>query len=195
MFIGAHAAASPIDAPALTVCLVLSPKLAISEGVGDIMLSELAAIWRPNGVATRRAGLSRSDCDRVMVVRADHESRPEERTRLSALAWVTFVEGRARQLVFLRVERSRMLIGRLSSGPRAEGLVDLLHARSMGRSLAHELGHILLNSVGHERSGLMRADFGATDVLRLPTSAYTLNVSERARLMTTLTSGSPLALR
>jgi hypothetical protein len=192
---GSLAAASPIDAPALSVCLVLSPKLAISERRIAIMLSELFAIWRPNGVATSRADPSRSECDRVIMVRADHESRPEDLTRESALAWVPFVEGRARQLVFLRVERARMLIAALNPGSRGEGIIDLLHARSLGRSLAHELGHILLNSVGHERSGLMRADSGATDVLKLATSAYTLNAAERARLLTAMTSRSPVAVR
>ena len=98
-------------------------------------------------------------------------------------------------LIEALIERSRMRVEALNPGSRAEGLIDLLHARSMGRNLAHELGHILLNSVAHERSGLMRADFGATDVVRLSTAAYTLNGSERARLLTLLTSGSPVAVR
>jgi hypothetical protein len=52
----------------------------------------------------------------------------------------------------------------------------------IGRSLAHELGHILLNSLGHERSGLMRARYLAHDVKRDLPSAYTLDARQLSRL-------------
>jgi hypothetical protein len=49
-----------------------------------------------------------------------------------------------------------MLIDAFSPGIRPRGLTDLLLAKLLGRTLAHELGHVLLNSLAHERSGLMR---------------------------------------
>ena len=60
------------------------------------MMSELAAIWRPNGVAMRRADIP-ATADRVIMVRADHESRPEDLATSPRSPWVPFVEGRARQ--------------------------------------------------------------------------------------------------
>ena len=191
----ANSVAAASASPELSVCLVLSPKLAIDTRGADVMLSELTAIWTPLGVATRWADQSDGGCDRLIVVKADHEARAEDLARESALGWVPFVEGRARQLVFLRVERARMMIEALSPGSRPEGLTQLLHRRLLGRSLAHELGHVLLNSLGHERSGLMRDHYRAGDVLSVPTSAYTLNPAERARLFTRLAAGSRVAVR
>ena len=186
------AAAAPPD---LSVCLVLSPRLAIDTRGAGVMLSELTAIWTPLGVATRWADQSDGGCDRLIVVKADHEARAEDLTRTSALGWVPFVEGRARQLVFLRVERARMMVDALSPGSRPAGLTDLLLARLLGRSLAHELGHVLLNSSGHSSSGLMRDHYRAGDVLGIPTSAYTLNPAERTRLFTRVAAGSRVAAR
>jgi hypothetical protein len=105
---------------------------------------------------------------------------------------VPFVQGRARQLVFLRAGRARALIGALSPGTRPEALTELLVARLLGRSLAHELGHILLNSRSHEDAGLMRARYRDRDVLSVSTSAYTLNPGQRARLFAPVT-GEPRA--
>ena len=91
--------------------------------------------------------------------------------------------------MFLRQARARLLIDALSPGTRPDDLTELLLAKLMGRILAHEMGHVLLNSLRHEKSGLMQSHFRAADVLRFPVSAYTLNASERARLFTFL-SGS-----
>lgn len=179
----------------LIVCIVLSPQLSLGTRSGGIVLAEAGAIWMPLGVAIRRVDQPDESCQRVIVVKADHEARPEDVSRETALGWVPFVAGRARQLVFLRVARGRLLIDGLSPGTRPDGLTDLLHARLLGRSLAHELGHVLLNSLGHERSGLMRAHYRAGDVLRMPAASYTLNPAERARLFTQLSSSARLAVR
>jgi len=57
-----------------------------------------------------------------------------------------------------------------------------LIAKLVGRSLAHELGHVLLNSTDHASSGLMRASYRAADVLREPPSAYTFDDEQREQL-------------
>ena len=135
-----------------------------------------------------------SSCDRLISVKGDQEALAEDATSESALGWVPFVEGRARQLVFLRSGRARMLIDALSPGTRPEALTELLVARLLGRSLGHELGHVLLNSRSHEESGLMRARYRERDVLSVPTSAYTLNAVERARLFARM-AGEPRLAR
>jgi hypothetical protein len=191
----ATAAAQSVQASALAVCVVLSPKLSLNARGTAIVVAELEAIWTPLGVAIHPVQEADEGCDRVVVVKADHEARAEDTSAESALGWVPFVEGRARQLVFLRVSRSRLLVGALSPGTRPEGLTDLLFARLVGRSLAHELGHVLMNSMRHEESGLMRARYRAGDVLGVPTSAYTLNASERIRLFTQVTGEARLAVR
>ena len=187
---GSAAAQTPVPSRRLVVCLVLSPKLSISARTATVVLAESNAIWTKHGVTVRRAEPSDDSCDRLITVKEDEEALAEEATSDSALGWVPFVEGRARQLVFLRVGRARTLIDALSPGTRPEALTEFLVARLLGRSLGHELGHVLLNSRSHEDSGLMRARYRARDVLSVPTSAYTLNAVERVRLFARM-AGEP----
>ena len=189
------AAQAPVTAHQLAVCLVLSQKLSISVRAAAVVLAESKAIWTPHGVGVRWAEPSDESCDRLISVKGDQEALAEDATTESALGWVPFVKGRARQLVFLRVGRARTLIDALSPGTRPEALTELLVARLLGRSLAHELGHVLLNSRSHEKSGLMRARYRERDVLSVPTSAYTLNAAERARLYTRMAGAPRLATR
>ena len=179
---GASAWAAQVTAPALDVCLVLAPALAIAPQIEAAILVEMNGIWRPYGVAVRRTNEDSESCDRVITVRSDLEARPEDAASATALAWVPFVERRARRVVFLRLSRARVLVDSLSPGTRPEAFTDRLVAKLVGRSLAHELGHVLLNSQDHTRSGLMRARYRAIDVLRDAPSAYTLNHEQRERM-------------
>lgn len=187
---GAAASPPPAPLPQVAVCLALSQTIPISPRTAAFVLAESNAIWAPHGVGLRWATPSDDGCDRLISVKGNQDALAEDATPESVLGWVPFVEGRARQLVFLRVSRARTLIDALSPGTRPEALTELLVARLLGRSLAHELGHVLLNSRRHEDTGLMRARYRDRDVLSVATSAYTLNAVERARLVER-TSGSP----
>ncbi len=197
VFAAAGAAPAQTAAQSLqfAVCLVLSPKLPISARAAGVVLAESNAIWMPHGVGVRWAEPSTDNCDRLISVKADQEALAEDAASESALGWVPFVEGRARQLMFLRASRARTLIDALSPATRPEALTELLVARLLGRSLGHELGHVLLNSRRHEDSGLMRARARERDVLSVPTSAYTLNAAERARLFARIAGEPRLATR
>lgn len=167
-------------------CLVLSPRLSLNSLSTRNMVEEIRTIWTPLGVVVRAVEQADESCVRIIVVKADVEARREDIADPNALGWVPFVAGRARQLVFLSPGRARLLVDALSPGTRPEGLTDVLIAKLIGRTLAHELGHVLLNSVRHEKSGLMQGQFRAADVLRWPASSYTLNPAERTRLFTQL---------
>lgn len=178
----------------LTVCLMVSHALAISVQQQTAALAEAHAIWRPHGVVVRQ-GWEDEACDRLIVVKSDLEGRPEDASPQTSLAWVPFVEGRPRRVVFVRVSRAKTLIDSVSPGTRPQGLTDLLVAKLIGRSLGHELGHVLLNTRDHETTGLMRARYRAHDVLRDPPVAYTLNAEQRARLFANDANDTRLARR
>ena len=181
---GVAAAQTPAQTPSVIVCLVLSPKLAIEPRVAKIVLSEVQAIWKALGADIRSVEIDDDKCARLIVVKADHEARPEDLSREDALGWVPFAAGNARQLVFLRMSRARMFSASVITGTNPDGFKDLLLARLLGRIVAHELGHVLLNSPRHTDSGLMRALYRANDILRVRASTYTLDAAERARLFT-----------
>ena len=172
--------------PTPATCLVLSPKLSLDSRSTANVMEEIRTIWTPLGVVIRAVEQADESCVRIIVVKADIEARLEDVADPNALGWVPFVAGRARQLVFIKPGRARLLIDALSPGTRPEALTGLLLAKLIGRTLAHEVGHVLLNSMRHEKAGLMREQYRAADVLRLPPSSYTLNPSERSRLFTQL---------
>ena len=132
---------------------VKSPELPISLRAAVIVLAEASAIWTPHGVGVRLAEPSDEDCDRLIALKSDQEARPEDASSDAALGWVPFVAGQARQLVFIRACRARTLIEALGGVPRPDALTELMIAKLLGRSLAHELGHVLLNSQRHESLG------------------------------------------
>ena len=171
-------------APPLTVCLTFSEALEMGPQTASVV-SEVNRIWQPLGVTVGRSdevgtGIA---CQKWILVKSGLEASPEDATTGdTAIAWVPFVAGRARRVVFVRKDYALGLIDAFSPGIRPRTVTDLLLTKLVGRSLAHELGHILLNSLGHERSGLMRARFGAHDVMRDLPSGYTLNAQQLDRV-------------
>jgi hypothetical protein len=189
------AAQPPGQTPSTIVCLVLSPKLALEPMVAERLVLEVQAIWKVLGAEIRSVEVPDDSCARIVVVKADRDALPEDMSREDAIGWVPFAAGHARQLLFLRVGRARLMVAGVITGVNPEGLTNLILAKLLGRTVAHELGHVLLNSSSHADAGLMRARYRANDVLRVQASAYTLNAVERARLFTRLASGSLVAVR
>jgi len=59
-----------------------------------------------------------------------------------------------------------------------------LYARMFGRVVSHELGHLLLNSVAHSPTGLMRPLFICRDVKSVSNDRFSLTDDEVERLRT-----------
>ena len=171
-------------APSLTVCLTFSEALEIGPQTPAVV-SEVNRIWQPLGVTVGHSDElgAGTACQKWILVKSSLEASPEYATTGdTAIAWVPFVAGCARRVVFVRKDYALGLINAFSPGIRPPVVTDMLLTKLIGRSLAHELGHILLNSLGHERSGLMRARYAAHDVMRDLPSAYTLNAQQLDRV-------------
>lgn len=169
--------------PLLDVCVVPSALLGLSPRDRGNALEEANAIWERYDVRFRWTDASEEQCDRKILVKADTEAFADEAAHPAALAWVPFVEGRARRVVFVRVGRTRRLISDMNKGARPEAMDGLFFGKFVGRGLAHEFGHVLLNSRTHPTTGLMRARFRPRDVLDTPARAYTLSSAEHAVLL------------
>jgi hypothetical protein len=91
------------------------------------------------------------------------------------------VQGRMRRMIYV----SRPAIDNQLRSARPE-LARTFHAklfgRLAGRVIAHELGHLLLDSASHSDAGLMRARFLHGDVMVGTGSAYALTSVERLQL-------------
>ncbi len=116
------------------------------------ILAETTRIWQPLGVAVGVPEDFENACDRRILVKSDREAGPEDMSRGTAIAWVPFTAGRARRVVFVRMGHAVALVNAFKPGIRPPALTEMLLTKLVGRSLAHELGHVLLNSLGHDRS-------------------------------------------
>jgi hypothetical protein len=154
-----------------TVCLTVSPALQIATPLKTAVIAEANNIWRPLSVGVGLPEEFDNVCSRPILVKSDLEARPEDGGGETAIAWVPFVAGRARQVIFVRVDRARMLIDAFSPGIRPPGLTDLLLAKLLGRTLAHE------------RSGLIRRALSpARRAARSPVRLYAQRAATRPTL-------------
>jgi hypothetical protein len=177
-------AQQPESKPGITVCLTVSQALEMDAPLKTAIFAEVHRIWQPMGVTVDVTEELQNACDRWILVKSALEAGPEDAAGETAIAWVPFVEKRARRVVFVRMSHARALIEAFDPKTmlRPPAQTDALLAKLVGRSLAHEMGHVLLNSLAHEKSGLMRARYSAHDMLLDLPSAYTLNQKELHRL-------------
>lgn len=179
-----------IGALTASICVVVSPRLVDRFRWTEVVLPEARAIWAAFDVTIRLVPAADESCDRNVLVRSDEEALPNERSRDRALGWVPFVEGRARRVIFVRAQR---ILALSSETADLRPLAAIVAGKLAGRVLAHEIGHILLNSMGHEREGLMRHRYRAHDVVAFSAQAYRLSPPELARLRDGLSDLARLA--
>src|SRR5262249_8116014 len=99
------------------------------------------------------------------------------------LGFVQFIEGAPGHTVYLRYDALSRLVNESSVGGwdvrhLPTPMRDQLIGRALGRVLAHELGHVLLETRSHEFGGLMRANFGPAELL--PASRDHLGLNRKA---------------
>jgi len=165
----------------LTACLTVSPALGIDARQQHEMIAEAQRVWRLYEVTVREG--EGEDCNRQLVVKSDAAALPEDMAPDSALGWVPFAAGRPRRVVFLRVSRASTLIADIGAGTRPDAMNRWLVGKLLGRVLAHEIGHVLLNSAQHQPRGLMRRQYHAVEVLQNASDHDMLDAGERALLL------------
>ena len=177
---------SGIAAPSVPIA-VFAPT-DVSDSLVNRICAEAAAIWESAGIGI--------ECYRV---RAEAEARdwPLDITiddrRASAepggaLGWITFTANRPDRSIHL----SRACANDLTRAtPRLlDGTVashETLIARALGRAMAHELGHYLLQSKAHTSRGLMRRIWSLDDSFAVSRTRFELTVEQRAAVFDHLT--------
>ncbi len=177
--------------------LVVDVRLAASEQLSATarahLIREVNDIWQREGVRVQwpfstRPAVTAADAPdftlRALVVR--HESRQ----RTSAHQWPVG------ELLFDQSDNA-VAVATLDAAERVLATAAradepaLLHERRLGvilgRALAHEMGHYLLNTPGHARRGLMRASIDARDFADLRSGAFFLDAPAGAWIRGALT--------
>jgi len=157
------------------------------------MLSEASAIWQQYGVQIQwPAGRPDMQCPRLhgtFDVLVQYQASSAENGAGSSVLGRThlapatidrvgiFVDYDETQHLLESLSASRLipLVGHPDIGPADIG-------RALGRVLAHEIGHVLLDAPRHQPWGLMRRAFAPDDLAARQRWSYTLSKKEVERL-------------
>jgi hypothetical protein len=169
---------------AASVCINLSIKDYLSGPAYTTLRDEATRIWLRHGVELTWAYPAPARCDTVVPVLFDEETvRRLAGPKRDALALTEFA-GASRR-IYVSAQRAFEMVGQVqrSSPLETVGERDYRQGMLIGRALAHELGHVLLSTLDHSASGLMRPVFGAKDVLSVDARATELTPVETQRLV------------
>ena len=169
---------------AASVCIDLSIKDYLPGPAFTTARRETHGIWLRHGVEITWAYPSPARCDTVVpVIFDDDKMRALAGAKRDALALTQFA-GPSRR-IYISAQRAFEMVGQIrgrSSPLETVGERDYRQGTLIGRALAHELGHVLLNTVEHSVSGLMRPVFAVQDALSVDKGATDLTPPESHRL-------------
>jgi hypothetical protein len=171
-----------------TVDVLLTTVPTLSKLARASMMSEAAAIWRQHGVlldwlnpsAVRPVASNRL---RVLVV----QKRLVAGGALESVAVGELVRpADGHPVALISIESARHLISsvRGRAGYELIAIDERRLGTVLGRALAHEIGHYLLDTHTHARSGLMRPNFDALEFTDLRNSTFALDTAAAAWLRT-----------
>ena len=159
----------------------------VSTTVIETLKHEATAIWRPYGVELRwgapRCTVEDASLD-VLIARHPREatigrivlgSTHVRMDRIERAPIIVDYDATAQTLASLTSSALATLVGLPWLGPQDTG-------RALGRVAAHEMGHVLLALPNHQRDGLMRATFQASEMVSPSRSRYRLSAPEVGRL-------------
>jgi hypothetical protein len=181
---------------ALTVNVSASPD--IHPSLVKSVLAETDAIWRHSGFTFAWQLAPREASAATLQVVIGRDVRPGLGGGL-ALGWITFDGWRPEPTVYVSYTNAQQLmvespgvVGALASMPLLEK--QTLLGRAMGRALAHEMGHYLLESKAHTLNGLMRARITASEFFGMNNGEFKLDNGQRSSITARLTRESVLSL-
>lgn len=175
------AARDRLSGPVAVVELRLSIDPALAETSRQVMLEEAEILWRRAGIDLRWLPSTADTAALPVSVVASDPGR-DDHDEVWRLAKFQRHGGRPRAAVvsIAACEQALARVERMVGEParlreRRLGLV-------LGRALAHELGHYLLNSGSHRRTGLMRASIQAAELAGFSNLGFDLDDESRAWL-------------
>ena len=184
----------PADLPTIpTVTISVHSAPSISPAIIDQTLEEASAIWRPTGVTfkwqkveRRRAEVAPPQPTRPRVMIDDRRGTP--RGAGSPMGWVNFVGDEPDGDIHIshaNAERMVLTVGGVNGAARRMTPAErfLLMGRTLGRALAHEIGHYLLKSKEHTTNGLMKGRRTLIEFIDADRGGFEIDTSQREAIV------------
>jgi hypothetical protein len=188
---------TPRDTPMLAFWLAVLPIFVRGDGVQAVpfavfaprdvtdslvyrICTEASDIWESAGIvfACHRVRSEAESGDWPLEITIDDRRASEAR---DALGWITFTANRPDRSIHLSRACADDLV-RTTPGlnDRTIASHETLIGRALGRALAHELGHYLLQSKAHTSRGLMRRIWSSVDSFAVSRTGFELTAEQRA---------------
>jgi len=166
---------------------VLRIELVVFRGLGksqvDMVRHEVDAIWATQAVRIEWSPTDMRGCVRLLIDRpASVLPRPssgwEEQWPVAA---TRIVAGQVSGPIYVSLDAAERVVRAASPPYSAPALAGIMVTRVVGRAVAHELAHILLNTRAHALHGLLRANFRADDFVSPVRDDFMLDDEQLAR--------------
>jgi hypothetical protein len=186
------------DLPPARLALMVTTAAGLPSGVRTAALREVSEIWKRQGITVsvvERASVDTPPLVRVLVVTAARSDSGTDSHQWPVAELLADATGRPMAVASIGAARRVLRAASLDDGPNV--LVERRLGVVLGRAIAHEIGHHLLDSSGHVGHGLMRARIDARDFADPRDGGFDLDAaaSARARARLRSTVEAPLVAR
>lgn len=184
----------------MTVDAALTVSAELPESARHALVREADSIWRSAGVRIHwldaRDGSNAAPALRVAVVQ--QAGVQQAGTAARAGTWVVGELVRSRDgaaIAFASIARAEAVVQAAGSGPTQAVPESVMQHRLgvvLGRAVAHEIGHYLLESSAHAGRGLMRASFQPREFTDLRSGGFDVDDASQRRIKGRWTLPVPL---
>lgn len=170
---------------AASVCVRMTEHDYLSGPTLKTLEDEASRIWIRHGIQLSWTQPVPEACPTVVSLIFDEREllKLAGGSRDTALARTVFL-GRL-QTIYVSVPRAFAMLAQVTQQNKTLGNVserDYRGGTLLGRVVAHELGHVLLTTLAHSETGLMRPVFGLKDVLSAEDETIRLSSQQTDRL-------------
>jgi hypothetical protein len=169
------------EATALHVLLTTAPQLtAVSRAA---LIAEATAVWHRAGVQLvwdSGSGARRAGSLRVLVI--PRPASTDETAQDYVLGELVGLGGASALAIASIDSAERLIAGWHPPATVPQSLHEDRVGLVLGRTVAHEIGHHLLETRGHTQAGLMRATFAAHELLDRRSPAFDLDGASQTLL-------------
>src|SRR5262245_2611063 len=138
---------------------LLRIELVVFRGLGrsqvHMVRREVDAIWAPQGVRIEWSEAESTAWVRVVIDRPASALPAAGAEEQWSVAATRVVAGQVSGPVYVSLDAAERVVGAASPPYSTPALGGIMVTRVVGRSIAHELAHILLNTRAHARHGLL----------------------------------------
>jgi len=161
--------------------IVLLVRSDTNQALLDRICAETDAIWEAAGVTFdwQRRRQNDDSTSKHLVVTIDDSRTPAPYAR-QALGWITFTpEGPSHSIHLSLASTEDLLRGVTTISNMTIAGHEMMVGRALGRALAHEIGHYLLQSKMHASHGLMRAVWPSDGFFAISRRGLEITAQER----------------